>query len=147
MPPRGLTARTMGRYAGRYLINRVTVWRMSGKVKGIDQWEQLGVFNGLLIEKGSTYLGTDNAKQVYTSTVIIRAGIRFSLPNERYRVHVDVLKSRWMKDDPDAPEPELSFSRELMPVMVDTYPDTEGTEFLHLMRCQNGDRDQSDTSV
>lgn len=141
MPPMGVPGRTMAAFARRWLINRVTIYRLKGVNKGLPDWQEEAVANGLLIEKGTTQLAQQSAKQVYSSQVVLRSGIRFSLPNERYRVKVEVLKSRQIMDDPTGP-PEVSFTRELELVMVDTYPDPEGTEFLHLLRCQNGDVDQ-----
>lgn len=142
MPPMGVAGRTMAAFARRWLINRVVIYRLKGVNKGLPDWQEVAVANGLLIEKGTTQLAQQSAKQVYSSQVVLRSGIRFSLPNERYRVRVEVLKSRQAMDDPEGP-PEVAFTRELELVMVDTYPDPEGTEFLHLLRCQNGDSGQS----
>lgn len=139
MPPRGLTLRTMNRFAGRHLRDDVKIERLSGIVDDIASYEDLGHFNGKYVEKSSSSYLPNGVDQRYDGTVIIRSGVVFSEPNDRYRITVAQLKSAVELDGDDVSVPEVKRERIFELVGVDVLQDSDGTDFLQVLRIKNGD--------
>ncbi len=141
---RGLTDRGRLRLT-RNFPDTVSIFRLKGKTEeDVDIWDNLGEFNGKLIEgSGSTY-GADNMTQLYNARVNVLTSdnvnpVSFSDPSDKYRVVVTQFRSDLEKQG-EGPDQEEKRTRYLDVVGVQAFTDPAGTDIAVELRCKNGVR-------
>ncbi len=142
MATRGLTDRKRLRMALRYFPDTVSVYRLKGSVEGAETWDELGEFNGKLLEGSGSVYGKDNVAQLYSSTVNILQNdnvnpISFADPNDKYRLAVTQFRSDKEKQG-EGPDQEEKRTRWLDVVGARAFTDNAGTDIASELRCKNG---------
>lgn len=123
----------------RHFRDMVKVWRMSGVVEEVEQWEAMGggtPYNGKLMDKSGTSYRGDGTSQAYDATVILVTSNTFLEPNDRYKVQVDQYKTKI--EGPVDDDPALKRTRYLEVVSLDVKADNAGTDVFQVLRCSNG---------
>lgn len=148
MPLAGLTARTMARFAGRYLTDVVTIERLSGRSDGAPTWERLAICNGRVQESSGFTRGADGAAQTYDASVIVKSGQSLSERNQRYRLTVvlglgPLETNQGSDEDADQSAGPIEKRRRVLEVVsAQPHRDEAGNDFLQVVRCINARVDQ-----